>query len=308
MTSPRLVSVIEEAVRLTEESVPVVPLLPGRKPPIPKPRADDYDLAVHVVEDPFEVEAVFKALAAKHGDALNLGMMVGRQKQGPILSVGLDSYKPNGQEAHEWAMRMDISSRDPIWLIRTGRGGITACFYQPFDLELIRCIEPDGIPVDLLVNGYQVVPPSDTWLEPDGGGAYTWIRDHGPKDIPVAELMEPPEALVAYWKNRTTTIGTTDSTPSTTTSTSGKAWTLLKTPILKQRNVTLTRIAGWLRSYHPLPILEAMLMAFNDVLCRPPLPPAEVRSIARSVVRYPQFGVNGHPKAIVNPWKDPNGA
>ena len=122
-------------------------------------------------DDPNEVEPQARKHGAQQGE-LNRGFMVGLDKVSPVLADGLDTYKQNGQAAHDWAKSVGISSRDPIWLMRTGRGGLTAVFYNPPDLELKRNIDGNGIPVDLLVNGYQVAPPSDTSSLPDGGGPY----------------------------------------------------------------------------------------------------------------------------------------
>jgi putative DNA primase/helicase len=55
-----------------------------------------------------------------------------------------------------------------------------------------------------------------------------------------------------------------------------------------QRNVTLTSIAGSLRhSGLDETAIVAALLAYNKTSCKPPLTDAEVRSIARSVTRYP---------------------
>jgi hypothetical protein len=134
---------------------------------------------------------------------LNLGLMLGSAKASPVLAVGLDVYKDNGVAAHEWAKEVGISSRDDVWIMRTGRGGITVVYHQPSDLELRRNIEGNAIPVDLLVNGYQVAPPSDTSSLLDGGGLYRWRPGYSPRDIHVADLMDPPDALtlarIAGW-------------------------------------------------------------------------------------------------------------
>ena len=42
-----------------------------------------------------------------------------------------------------------------------------------------------------------------------------------------------------------------------------------------------------------------MLQAWNIGLCQPPLPEEDVHNIVKSVFRYPQPGVNGHPRAVV---------
>jgi hypothetical protein len=53
------------------------------------------------------------------------------------------------------------------------------------------------------------------------------------------------------------------------------------------RNVTLTRIGGWLRAKGLSPAaIEAALLGINATACTPPLPEAEVRRIARGMARY----------------------
>ena len=296
-------AVVEMAEVITENCIPIIPCLPGRKVPVKKPRVDESDLAIHVLDDPHEVGDQLRTLADDQGGRLNLGMMVGRQKDSPIAAVGLDTYKPNGEQAHSWARSMGISSRDPVWIIRTGRGGLSVVFHQLDRLELSRHIEPNGLPVDLLVNGFQIIPPSDTSREPDGGGSYTWMPGHSPIDIDSTDLMELPSSLVAFWQE----LDSKPTAPSDETANDQeKAWHLIKLPISEKRNVTLTRISGWLRLYHPAPVVLELLLAINDARCSPPLPEEEVRGIACRVCRYAQPGVNGHPQAIVNPWRDAN--
>ena len=54
-----------------------------------------------------------------------------------------------------------------------------------------------------------------------------------------------------------------------------------------QRNATLAKLAGTMRRPGMTPqAIEAALLAENEARCRPPLPEAEVRKIARSVCRY----------------------
>lgn len=289
--APSVAQIIAAAIEATEQSIPVRPLLPGVKRPVERPR----DQSVYTVDDPWDIEELFNELCQSHGD-LNLGGMVGRAVESPVLFVGLDVYKQNGGAAHQWAQDVGISSRDPCLIIRTGRGGYAIGYFQPIDLDLTRVIEPKGLPVDLLVNGYQVWPPSDTSRDPKGGGRYTWVPGHSLSDISVADLMEPPHTLIEFWKVQMSSAAPSERVEGGR----GKAWELLQAPIPEGgRNDRLTSLAGWLRAYHPSPIVEALLLAINDGRCQPPLSPDEVRGIARGMYRYPQRGVNGHPDAVV---------
>lgn len=115
------------------------------------------------------------------------------------------------------------------------------------------------------------------------------------------DLEPPPDPLVHWWLERWANPSLIRLRPKDIEHPEkAKAWLLLQDTIRqKTRNGTLTRIAGWLRLYHPSAIVEALLLAINDGRCNPPLPGNEVRAIVRSISRYPQTGVNGHPKAVV---------
>ena len=55
-------------------------------------------------------------------------------------------------------------------------------------------------------------------------------------------------------------------------------------PILEgQRDESLTKIAGYLRHYHPPDVVETLLKAINEARCQPPVPDAQVQKIARSI-------------------------
>ena len=175
------------------------------------------------------------------------------------------------------------------WRNLTGGGGLHLIFTAP----------PMGCPsrvawrrgVDVRgVGGYIIIPPS---VHPETGRRYAWEVCFSPDDIPLAPL---PAALARL-------LGAPagpKALPEGEGSPKGAAWRLLLGAIpAGQRNAGLTRIGGWLRLYHPLPVVRALLLAVNDARCRPPLEVAEVDRIAASVARYPQPGVNGHPLAVV---------
>jgi hypothetical protein len=78
------------------------------------------------------------------------------------------------------------------------------------------------------------------------------------------------------------------------------AWRYLLQAIPEgKRNATLTSVAGWLRLYHPLPVVAAILQVVNLARCIPPLEEKEISGMVRSVFQYAQPGVNGHPRAAV---------
>ena len=155
-----------------------------------------------------------------------------------------------------------------------------------------------------LTHGYQICPPSSTYLFSDErgrGGPYQWIEGHSPFDITSTELEPPPELVLEFWhecadKQERPGVSSDDADTS-----APKAWRLITGAIPQgQRNDSLARIAGWLRLYHPVPIVEELLLLTNDARCDPPLPEHEVRGIAQSIGRYPMTsGAVGHPLGVV---------
>jgi hypothetical protein len=183
---------IRIAQTLTQNTVPVLILKPGLKRPLAKPGTDRW----WVLDDPDNVEAAFQSLG--NHVVPNIGMLVGWQKQSPVIGVGADLYKD--KKAGDKLKELGVSSNAAVWIQRTGRGGLTLIYYSP-DVELKRDIEPEGEAIDLLLNGYTVISPSNTSNEPGGGGPYTWVKGHSPYDIPLAELDTPPKDLLLWWQS-----------------------------------------------------------------------------------------------------------
>ncbi len=168
---------------------------------------------------------------------------------------------------------------------KTGGGGCH--FYLALPTGGLPTCPALGQGIDLKAEGsYVVAPPSSH----PSGGLYQWYPDMGP-DLP---LPEAPAWLLALVQQRRG-VGASNGTGNGV-----KAWHLVSGPIPDHtRNITLTRIAGWLRLYHPVPVVEVLLLAINDARCQPPLDADEVRTIAQSVGRYPTPGAPGHPLAVV---------
>lgn len=189
--------------------------------------------------------------------------------------------------------------------MRTGRGGYHVYyFWDKKEPPPPRVIKARKLPVDLLANGFAVIPPSSSYRDPKGGGPYQWVKRHSPHDVPVAELEPLPDALLEWWHQVSTepALGAAKGVPlQGTSATKGSgAWRLITETIPEgSRNDTLTRIAGWLHLYHPTEQVTALLIAINESRCMPPLDLKEVQAIARSIAKYPQPGVIGHPRAAV---------
>ena len=215
----------------------------------------------------------------------NLAMLCGRGKGSPVLVVDIDG--PSGVDK---ARALGVNSAADCWVQRTGNGGWHIVFYADPELELHRRIKPQGVALDLVVDGYALVAPSIT------KGPYCWQSGHSPSDIPLADLASPPAPLLTWWQD----LQVNAPALAKDTAEGNSAYALLGAPIPNgSRNDTLCRIAGWLRLYHPKPVVLALLSCINGSRCCPPLPQQEVEAIARSVGRYSQPGVNGHPRAVV---------
>lgn len=265
-------AVIETARIFTENSVPVIELRPGLKQPVH--RGDTWG---HF-DDPDVVAEAFVSRTA----VPNIGILL--HPKSPIIAVDVDGRGPHVDAK---IRELGVSRDDPTWAQVTGRrNGRFHVFYFWTGERLPRIAsKPDGLPIDLLSNGFAVVAPSNTNREPDGGGPYEWVKGHSPFDISQVELSKPPGRLIDWWLDRAAKapLG-----PQPGPSGKVGAWALVNEPIAEgARNETLTRVAGWLRHAHRSDQeLEALLLAINDGRCKPPLPTDEVTSIARSVLMY----------------------
>jgi hypothetical protein len=123
--------------------------------------------------------------------------------------------------------------------------------------------------------GYAIIPPS---IHPSGT-QYRWSGEDG--DVPIATA---PDWLLSRLRE------TAQSPLQVPVTVSGAL-------IMEgQRNGTLTSLAGVMRRRGMTPqAIEAALLAENETQCKPPLPGAEVRAIAKSVSRYEPAGANAEP-------------
>jgi putative DNA primase/helicase len=253
---------VAAAELLASYGVPILPIQAGlSKAPVPNPA----DGSWWVVDDPDDVRPVFQQVVAEHGDA-NLAMVCGREKGSPVLVLDID-----GASGLAKLKELNVSSGTACWIQRTGSraGHLHIAYFQEAGLELHRRVKPQGVDLDLIVNGYAVVPSSIT------KAPYHWHPGHGPSDIPLAELDPPPAALLNWWHSIQAT---------------GPAGTIPMPdgPIVgSARNATLLSLGGTMRRRGMgQAAIRAALMAENIARCQPPLAEAEVRGIASSVARY----------------------
>jgi len=153
--SERQKQLISTAEELCSNTVPSMVIKAGLKRPQVQPGKDTW----WVVTDPDEVLLVFTGVE-------NLAIPLGSPKDSPVIAVGMDIYKSH--TVIDKAKSLGVTSNAAIWITHTGRGGITNIYRDP-GIALRRDTRQEGSALDLLTNGYTLIPPSSTHLEPDGG-------------------------------------------------------------------------------------------------------------------------------------------
>lgn len=169
------------------------------------------------------------------------------------------------------------------WWVVTPRGGLHVYLRRPDGVPPRRIVRWRGQPLDVTIGprGYVVIPPSVV-----DGREYTWSPGHHPLELPSLPIASAELANAI-----------TGADPSPQPATSGVVvadvdWeaerliTESDTLTEGQRNVGLTSLAGRLRNLGmEAEQLEMWLRQANERLCRPPLPEAEVRTIAASIAQ-----------------------
>lgn len=178
----RLSHLIAAAEELTSSGIPILPIKLRAKTPFPTPIPTNGSW--WVIDEPDEVGRVFR----DYPDA-NLALLGGRAKSSSVLVVDTDG--PSGMAR---ARELGVTCGADCWVQRTGSGNWQVTYYHESNLQLQRRIKPQGIDLDLIVDGYALVPSSVTT------GPYRWLPGHAPTDIPLADLAPPPAQLVEWWQ------------------------------------------------------------------------------------------------------------
>lgn len=152
--------------------------------------------------------------------------------------------------------------------VRTGGGGRHLYFaYPPFRLHNRVGIRPG---IDLRCDGgYVVAPPS---VHPSGR-LYRWLAGQGPDELQLAHLP-------AWFVEATRIAGASGH--------SMKHWRRIAHEGVAQgeRNTTLASFTGHLLWHGVDPeVALDLLLAWNQVRCRPPLPDEEVARVVQSIAR-----------------------
>lgn len=269
-------NIVDTAQELTAQTIPVIVLQAGRKAPKVEPGSVPRPDGTHpqwIITDPDDAERAFKEPA-------NIGILLGSDKDSPVISVGLDLYKD--RTVADKVKALGVSSTASVWIEQSGRRGINIIYADP-GVTLKRDTTQAGAALDLMTRGYVLVPPSNTGSEPDGGGPYTWAKGHSPWDIPLGELDPPPPDLLTWWQEL---HQTTLPRPSNAPGPAPELPSYHQGPIPEgQRNVELTSRAGYLHRLLPNDALvRDLIHGINQRDCNPPLSNGEVEAILRSIL------------------------
>jgi hypothetical protein len=284
--TPNIPPLIEEVIFAAEalvcNTVPVVLIRPRSKMPIPSPANNGW----LVIDDPDAVRAEVMAATGKYG-VPNLAVLSGRQKNSPLITLDVD-----GASGMDQARRLGVSRNDACWIERTGSGNYAAFFHAGDAPDLPRVVKAGGVDLDLITNGYQLVPPSVTKSK------YVWLEEHSPSEIPFGDLTDLPDAVIQYWLDLRP-VDKRMAPELYANEYSGVLTSIGRTIYEGSRNDNLFRVGCYLQQFLPKEWVQILLHNTNIARCVPPLSLDEVVSIAGSVQRYPQDGINGFPNAVV---------
>lgn len=192
----------------------------------------------------------------------NIGIVTGTISGLVVLDIDPD----HGGEESLTQLEADFGAVAQTLEVCTGGGGRHLYFAHPGEVMRNRASVRDGI--DFRGDGgYIVAPPS---IHPNGQ-PYRWVQGRAPDD-------RGPAALPA-WLYRDT---------GSRTGRSLAEWrSLVRTGVPEgQRNATLASLTGHLL-WHGVDadVVLELLLAWNQVRCRPPLDAAEVAQVVRNIHR-----------------------
>jgi hypothetical protein len=194
---------------------------------------------------------------SRWGATYNLGIVCGPSGLA-VIDVDLD----DADQALFELLGTDKLPQTPV--VRTGSGRLQVYYRDPGGLTKTT---RDGFELRVAAH-HCIAPPS---LHPDTGRPYTWLAGHEPSNV---RLVELPQRAIDFFAP----------SPSDGSRPVPAVGGIIPAGA---RNTTLTSLAGTMRhrGMGEEEILAALRVT-NGTRCQPPLDPAEVEDIARSVGRY----------------------
>jgi hypothetical protein len=251
------------ALKIAGKGKPVFPCKPNKSPYYEKNALEHGCL--DATTDPRKITAWWT-----RWPGANVGIPTG--KASGVFVLDLDTYKPGAMTVAEFEEKYGTIPHTAT--VRTGRGGLQFYFIYPDGEEIRSSSGGLGPHVDTRgEGGYALAPPSVTTSR------YEWINKAPPATIPPRLLealrdeprRKPSAGLPSQGRTGPESIPVMDGGPIPDGT----------------RDEALTRIAGRLHDgTRDLAQLEDDLQGVNEARCIPPLPPEQVRKIARSVHRY----------------------
>ena len=206
--------------------------------------------------EPAEIDAWYR----RWPDA-NVGIVTGRVSG--LVAVDID-VRPGGSESLD-RLEIELGPMPGTVEVLTGGGGRHLYFAHPGGTVPNRAGVAPGI--DVRGDGGCVVAPPSVHAS---GRRYAWVAGHGPDEVPLAGMPAWARAgsprgghPLKHWRS------------------------LVREGVDQgQRNATLASLTGHLLRHgvDPLVALE-LLLAWNRMRCRPPLPDAEVGRVVDSIAQ-----------------------
>ena len=255
--------VIEAAGLMLQAGIPCVAVKPGAKEPVPSSEGGWL-----LIEDEGGLEETLSNAYETNG-GLNLAITTGQQLRSPVVVVDVDD-----EAGSRLARDLGFDPSHDCWLEITGSGHYAAVYYCRDTEGLKRRVHTGNTGLDLIVAGYQLIPPSIT------KGPYHWKPGHSPADIPFSELQDLPGQMLDYWRAES---GVSRDSPEKRISAEKLLGETIPTGA---RNESLFRLACYLRRSLPQSFVESLVNSINLTHCNPPLGRSEIKAICRSAARF----------------------
>ena len=255
--------VIEAAGLMLQAGIPCVAVKPGAKEPVPSSEGGWL-----LIEDEGGLEETLSN-AYETNSGLNLAITTGQQLRSPVVVVDVDD-----EAGSRLARDLGFDPSHDCWLEITGSGHYAAAYYCRDTEGLKRRVHTGNTGLDLIVAGYQLIPPSIT------KGPYHWKPGHSPVDIPFSELQDLPGQMLDYWRAES---GVSRDSPEKRISAEKLLGETIPTGA---RNESLFRLACYLRRSLPQSFVESLVNSINLTHCNPPLDRSEIKAICRSAARF----------------------